>query len=127
MKVCILGNNLTSLVLTKTLSNMGIAVDIVYDNEFLSINKTRTLAISENNIEFFNNNILNINKLLWKINKIEIYNENLSNEKIINFQKNNRYLFSMIKNFDLYDSLKKNLKNKKLVKFKKKNKLFKYY
>ena len=29
---------------------MGIAVDIVYDNEFLSINKTRTLAISENNI-----------------------------------------------------------------------------
>ena len=120
MKVCILGNNLTSLVLTKTLSNMGIAVDIVYDNHILSINKTRTLAISKNNIEFFNNNILNINKLLWEINKIEIYNENLSNEKIINFQNNNNYLFSMLKNYELYNSLKKNLKKIKSVKFKKK-------
>ena len=119
MKVCILGNNLTSLVLAKTLSNMRIAVDIVYDNQILSINKTRTLAISKNNIEFFNNNILNINKLLWEINKIEIYNENLSNEKIINFQNNNNYLFSMVKNYELYNLLKKNLK-KKSVKFKKK-------
>ena len=120
MKVCILGNNLTSLVLTKTLSNMGLAVDIVYDNQILNINKTRTLAISKNNIEFFNNNILNINKLLWKINKIEIYNENLSNEKIINFQDDNDYLFSMVKNFELYNFLKANLKNNKSVKFKKK-------
>ncbi len=120
MKVCILGNNLTSLVLTKTLSNMGLAVDIVYDNQIFNINKTRTLAISKNNIEFFNNNILNINKLLWKINKIEIYNENLSNEKIINFQDDNDYLFSMVKNFELYNFLKANLKNNKSVKLKKK-------
>ena len=120
MKVCILGNNLTSLVLTKTLSNMGINIDIVYDKEFPIIDKTRTLAISKDNIDFFNNNILNINKLLWKINKIEIYNENISNEKIINFQNNINHLFSMLKNHELYDLLKRNLKKNRLVKFKKK-------
>ena len=120
MKVCILGNNLTSLVLAKTLSNMGIAIDIVCDNETLSTNKTRTLAISKNNIDYFNNDILNINKLLWKINKIEIYNENISRKKIINFKKNNNYLFSIVKNHKLYNHFKKNLKKNKLVKFKKK-------
>ena len=99
---------------------MGINIDIVYDKEFPIIDKTRTLAISKDNIDFFNNNILNINKLLWKINKIEIYNENISNEKIINFQNNINHLFSMLKNHELYDLLKRNLKKNRLVKFKKK-------
>ncbi len=120
MKVCILGNNLTSLVLAKTLSNMGITIDIICVNEISIIDKTRTLAISKYNIEFFNKKILNINKLLWKINKIEIYNENLKNEKILNFLNNNEYLFSMIKNYELYTHLIKDLKKNKLIKFKKK-------
>ena len=120
MNVCILGNNLTSLVLTKTLSNMGITIDIICDNEVSNINMSRTLAISKNNIKFFNNYIININKLLWEINRIEIFNENLSKEKIINFQNIDSHLFSMVKNYELYKLLIKDLKNNKLVKFKKK-------
>ena len=44
--------------------------------------KTQTLGISKSNVDFFNKNILNIKNLLWDINKIEIYSENLNNENL---------------------------------------------
>ena len=128
MKVSILGNGLTSLALAKSLVNQGIQVDIFSEQKIKNINKIQTLGISKSNIEFFNENILDIKKFLWNINKIEIFSENLENEKILNFQKNNQYLFSIIRNFDLYNYLFFNLNKNKLVKFKKKinyNDLFK--
>ena len=77
------------------------------------------MGISKTNIEFFNNNILDINKFLWNINKIEIYSENLLNEKILNFQNKNNELFSIIKNFDLYNFLYFKLKKNRFIRFKK--------
>ena len=50
----------------------------------LDKDKTRTIGISKTNIDFFNKYILNIEKLLWDINKIEIYSESFNNEKILN-------------------------------------------
>ena len=44
MKVCILGNGLTSLTLAKTLANLGIYVDIITCNYPNNINTTRTLG-----------------------------------------------------------------------------------
>ena len=82
MKVCILGDGLTSLALAKALVNKGISTDIFLTNNNKKKDKSRTLGISKSNIEFFNKNILNIEKFLWDINKIEIYSENLNNEKI---------------------------------------------
>ena len=119
MKVSILGNGITSLSLAKLLANQGIAVDIYSNNEFKK-NNIQTLGISKTNIDFFNEKILNIKKLLWKINKIEIYSENFENEKILDFFKNNEDLFFVIKNNDLYEYLKFELKKNKLVNFKKK-------
>ena len=119
MKVSILGNGLTSLALAKSLANQGINVDIFSDQKIKNNNKIQTLGISKSNIEFFNENILDIKKFLWDIKKIEIFSENLENEKILNFQKNNQYLFSIIRNFDLYNHLFFNLNKNKLVKFKK--------
>ena len=105
MNVCIIGNNLTSLTLAKTLINQGILVDIFSKKKVNKIDKTRTLGISKTNTDFFNKNILNINKLLWKIKKIEIFSERLKNEKLLNFQKKDQQLFSIIKNHELYDKL----------------------
>ena len=82
MKVCILGSGLTSLSLAKTLVQLGIQVDIFSKRKKKNFNKVQTLGISKSNIEFFNKNILNINKQLWNINEIEIYSENLKNDKI---------------------------------------------
>ena len=81
MKVCILGNGLTSLSLAKILVNMGINVDIFLNSNFEKIDKSRTLSISKKNTEFFNSKVTNINKLSWKINKIEIFSENLKMKK----------------------------------------------
>ena len=119
MKVSILGNGLVSLSLAKTLANQAINVDI-FGNKKRNINdKLRTLAISKNNVEFFNNNIANIEKLLWNVRRIEVFTENLQKEKLINFEKDNKNIFSIIRNFELDNFLISELKKNKCVKFKK--------
>ena len=120
MKISILGNGLTSLALAKSLVNQGIKVDIFSDQKVKNNNKIQTLGISKSNTDFFNENILDIKKFLWSINKIEVFNETTKNEKILNFDNNNETLFSIIRNFDLYNYLFLNLSKNKLVNFKKK-------
>ena len=120
MKLCILGNGLTSLSLAKCLVNLGMSIIIFPTKKNLDQDKSRTIGISKKNLDFFNKKILNINKFLWKIYKIEIYSENLKNEKVLNFENKNEELFSVIKNFDLYKTLFVSLKKSNLVKFKKK-------
>ena len=85
MKVCILGSGLTSLSLAKILVNMGINVDFFSNLNFEKVDRSRTLSISKDNLDFFNANISKINKFSWKINKIEIFSENLKNEKVFKY------------------------------------------
>ena len=125
MNVCILGNGLTSLSLAKALINLNINVDIISNQKNHKINKTRTIGLTSSNVKFFNNNIQNIDKLLWKIKKIKIFNDNLGNEELLNFD-NNDYLFSIIKNEQLYKLLYTNLVKSKFFKFKKKINNFNY-
>ncbi len=113
MKVCILGSGISSLTLAKALVNKKIKVDILFSNKFKNLNFSRTLGITKNNVEYFNKNIVKIDKLLWKLNKIEIYSDNLKNEKLLKFENNKNQLFSIIKNHELYKLLYLNLiKNK---------------
>ena len=119
MNVCILGRGLTSLTLAKCLVNKGIYVDIIFDKKYDKINNDRTIGISKVNLDFFNKEILDINKLSWNINQIEIYSEKSKNERILNFQNDDQKLFSIIRNYELIDHLTKKLKKDKLCKFKK--------
>ena len=116
MTICILGNNLSSLTLAKALVNQNIYVDLLTQKKDLKINQSRTLGITKSNSDFFNKNIINIEKLLWKLNKIEIYTDNLKKEKLINFENKNNQLFSIIKNKDLYRILEKDLSKNKYFK-----------
>ncbi len=113
MRVCIFGCGLSSLALAKALVNQKIYVDIIDLHKSYKINKTRTLGISKSNVKFFNKNIINIEKIIWKLNKIEILTENLKNEKIIKFEDKSEYLFSIVKNHKLYEILTKSLNNNK--------------
>ena len=119
MNVSILGDGLTSLALAKLLVNEGIKVDIFSEKKLRKSNKIQTLGISKSNTDFFIENISDIRKFLWNIKKIEIFSENLKNEKILNFEKKKQTLFSIVKNFDIYNFLLQKLKKNKLVKFKK--------
>ena len=88
------------------------------------VNKTRTIGISKSNVEFFNKKIINIEKIIYKLNKIEIYSDNLEKQKLINFGNNNDHLFSIVKNYKLQEILEKNLfKNKYFRKINYKKKL----
>ena len=116
MKVCILGNSLSSLALAKALVNQKIYVDIFIRKKGKKINHTRTLGISKSNIDFFIEHIIDVKKITWKIRKIEIFTDNLKKEKLINFENNNKELFSIIKNYKLFELLEKNLSSNKYLK-----------
>ena len=120
MRVCILGSGLSAVTLAKALVNQNIFVDLVSDTKNYKINQSRTIGISKSNYEYFNHNIINIEKIIWKIKKIEVYSENLKNEKILNFENNDHQLFSIVKNYKLYEILNNSLS---ITKFCKKIKL----
>ena len=113
MTICILGDGLSGLTLAKALVNQNIYVDLLTQKKDLKLNQSRTIGISKSNSSFFNKNIINIEKLLWKLKKIEIFTDNLTKEKLLNFENNNDQLFSTIKNHELYKVLEADLiKNK---------------
>ena len=116
MRVCILGAGLSSLTLAKALVNQNIHVNLFSKKKLDLPDKFRTIGISKSNIEFFNDFIINIDKISWKLKKIEIFSDNLRNEKLINFENNQNELFSIVKNRNLFDVLDKSLSKNKYFK-----------
>ena len=118
MTICIIGDGLTALTLAKTLVNQNIYVDVIPSNKNLEFSKNRTIGITKSNFDYFNKNIINIKKIGWKLKRIEIYSNNLKKEKLIKFENANEQLFSIVKNYKLYDILKKSLSKNKYLRFK---------
>jgi len=121
MKICVLGDGLTSLVLAKILVNKKIHVDILCEDNAINYSHSRTFGITKKNYDFFSKEVLNLKKISWKLDNIEVYTENLPNQKILEFKKNNSEIFSIIRNNQLYKNLNTELKknkffNKKLYK-----------
>ncbi len=116
MRVCIIGAGLTSLTLAKALVNQNIYVDLYSQKKNIFSDNLRTIGISKSNVEFFNHSIINVDKISWKLKKIEIFSDNLRKEKLINFENNNSELFSIIKNQNLIELLGKSLSKNKYFK-----------
>ncbi len=118
MKVCIIGNGLVALTLAKVLIQKELSVDILLNRKNNKYDKTRTLGISKSNVDYFNEKIINIEKILWKVKKIKVFSEKSSNKEVLNFNNNNKQIFSIVKNYELQKILIDNLKKSKLIKFK---------
>ena len=74
MKICLLGNNLTNLVLANILIKKKINVDIISQSKQpLLTNTIRTIAISNENYEFLRQNIKGFSNFGWPTEKIKIY------------------------------------------------------
>ena len=116
MRVCVIGEGLSALTIAKALVNLNIFVDISMSKKVKNINRTRTLGISKDNLDFFNKNITNVEKIIWKIKRIEIFTDNLKNEKLLNFENNDDQLFSIINNYKLFKILEKDLSKNKYFK-----------
>ena len=96
MKVCLIGNSLTTLSLGKNLVNKGIKV---FNYSIKNKNKinTRTIGITRDNLQFFNKEILNIKKkMIWDIKKIDVYSEKYKKQKILNFENYKKSLFYIL-------------------------------
>ena len=117
MKVCIIGDGLVSLTLANVLMLKELSVDILSTSKHIKYDRSRTLGISRDNIEYFNNNVLNIKKILWKINDIKIFDKINSKKEILNFSDSNDQIFSIVKNHLLIKLLKQKLKKKQTCKF----------
>ncbi len=117
MKVCIIGSGLVSLTLANVLIQKEIRVDVLFNRKNKKYDKTRTLGVSKSNIDYFNQEIIDIKKILWDIKNIKIYTEKTSNEEILNFNNKGKNIFSIIKNHKLYEILLNNLKKNKNAKF----------
>ena len=81
MTICLIGKNLTTLVLSKILINKGINVDLYYSNNNISTNRSitisRTIGLSNDSIEFLESHNILLKKNCWSIKNINLYkNEN---------------------------------------------------
>jgi len=122
MKVCIVSDGLVSLTLANVLIKKGIYVDIYVSKKNIQYDQSRTLGISKTNVDYFNNEIINIKKILWEIKNIKIYTEKDSKNELLNFDNKNKQIFSIIRNYQLKKLLLKKLRNIKFIKKKNKKK-----
>ena len=77
MNICLIGNSLTNLVLAKVLESKNIRVTILFESEKTHNYNSRSLAISKKNYDYINTGIVNIKKICWPINNIEIFKEKI--------------------------------------------------
>jgi len=121
-KVCIIGDGLTALMLSKALLDLNIEIDLIIKNNFKKkLLDDRTVGISDNNLLFLKDNQILDKKMknFWKIKKIKIFNSKLELDKklLLNFEnKKKDPLFHMIKNNEIYLNLKKKLEKNSLLK-----------
>ena len=121
MSICLIGKNLTTLVLSKILINKGIKVDLYYSNKKKSKNLlntiSRTIGLSNDSIEFLESQKILHKKNCWDIKKINLYKDE-SSKSFLNFESNKSNFFMASYN-DFYKSLEDTLKKNKLIKIKK--------
>ena len=109
MNICLLGNNLTNLVLANILLKKKINVDIISQAKLsLLTNTVRTIAISNENYKFLKENIEGISNLGWPTEKIKIYSDKNKSSELFEFKNNNQKNFYLIKYSALYNLMKKN-------------------
>ena len=109
MNICLLGNNLTNLVLANILLKKKINVDIISQSKpSILTNTVRTIAISNENYEFLKQNIKGISNFGWPTEKIKIYSAKNKSSELFEFKNKNQSNFFLLKYSVLYNLMKRN-------------------
>ena len=94
MNICLLGNNLTNLVLANIFLSKKINVDIISSVSAPALKNTiRTIAISNENFKFLKENIKNFKNLGWPTSMIRIYSERNRSSELFEFKNKNQSNF----------------------------------
>ena len=120
MTICLIGKNLTSLVLSKIFVNKGINVDLYYSNNKTNKMKStlsRTIGLSNDSVNFLESYKILNKKDCWNIKQIKLFKEN-EPHSFLNF-KSDKNSFSIISYNVLNESLETKLKKNKRIKIKK--------
>ena len=118
MNICLLGNNLTNLVLANILIKKKVSVDIISQTNQQLLKKTvRTIAISNENFSFLTENIKEVSSLGWPTKSIKIYSDNTNSSELFEFKNKKQNNFYLLKYIELYNLLKKN-KSLRFIKIK---------
>tara|TARA_Y100000591_G_scaffold268963_1_gene243375 strand:- start:6642 stop:7739 length:1098 start_codon:yes stop_codon:yes gene_type:complete len=108
MNVCLIGNNLTSLILAYILSKKNFNVEIYSLKSTKHAFNTRTLGITASNLKYLKKYLNDLTKNTNRIDQIKVLIQNGKINEEILFNQNSTNLFNMIK----YDQFIKIIKNK---------------
>ena len=118
MRICLIGKNLTNLVLAYNLASKNLNVDIFFDKKNQIKFSQRTIGISKNNFDF----LLKMHKqskiIAWPIKNIKIYNEKNNFKELFEFKNKNTENFFLVKHSNIFNSFYKICSKNKNIKFK---------
>ena len=115
MKICLIGQNLTNLILANVFAEKKLNVDVFLNEKIKNVKTNRTIAISPENFDYLKL-ITKSNIVSWKTNEIKIFTENSKNKEIINFNKKKKELFNLLSYLKLNETFSKKLKKSKYIK-----------
>ena len=115
MKICLIGQNLTNLILALVFAEKKINVDIYLNKKIKKTKTNRTIAISPDNFDYL---IFLIKSKIksWKSKEIKIFTENSKTKEIINFSKNKKEVFHLILYSKLNEIFFKKIKKSRYIK-----------
>jgi len=120
-KICIIGGSLTGLATAICLSELNCEIDLVTGNLEKNLKSSRTIAVSENNLDFLNNHKIYpfLKKEIWACNKMKLYTEN-SKEKFseifeLDQENKNENIFYMMENSKIMKFMKSKIEKTKSI------------
>ena len=121
-KICIIGGGLTGLITALSLSKLKINIDLIAGNIEQNLTSGRTLAISQNNYDYFNklNSSIFTKKDFWPCSEIKLYSESKNNSfaEIFKITKDKKKVFYMMESSKVLRHLIKNIKKSKFISLK---------
>ena len=115
MKVCLIGNNLTSLILAYILSNKNFNIEIYGLKSTKHVFSTRTLGITASNLKYLEKYLNNLSRKTYSIDEIKVLIQNGKINEEILFNQNSINLFNMIKYDQFIKIIKKKVSQKKNI------------
>ncbi len=115
MKICLIGQNLTNLILATDFEEKKLKVDIYLNKKIKSLKTNRTIALSNENFDYLRF-LTKSSFVPWKSKEIKIFTEDSQSKEIINFNKKNKEVFNLISYSKLNEIFLKKIKKSKFIK-----------
>ena len=97
MNICLIGYGIPCLILGNILSNKNIKISIFDEKKHINKVNTRTVGITNSNLEFLKKQNVDLKNKVWPINNIKVFTNEKNNKEILNFGPVKDNLFSLIK------------------------------